>query len=92
MRAAFLVLALSACAHPAPAPVAARVPIVVPDELRTCPLTPAPVPVPKPPRAFDTVVTWANATELQRTRTVQALEVCRQRLEQLLALIDRSQP
>lgn len=81
-------LALSACAHPTPVPVASRAPIVVPDELRTCPLTPPPVRVPKPPRTFETVVAWANATEDERTKTVQALEVCRKRLVDLLDLIE----
>ena len=83
-------LLLAACMHPQPVPVAAVV-AVIPDDLRACPLTPSPVPVPKPPRTFDSVVKWANATEEQRTKTVQALEVCRAKLVQLLALIERTQ-
>ena len=91
MRAAILgMLLLAACTHPQPVPVAA-VMAVIPDDLRSCPLTPSPVPVPKPPRTFATVVAWANATEEQRTKTVQALEVCRAKLVQLLALIERTQ-
>lgn len=86
-----LLAALAACGAPKPLPVVAVATIVVPDELRSCPLTPAPVPVPKPPRTFNTVVAWANATEEQRTKTVQALEVCRKRLVDLLALIERTQ-
>lgn len=92
MRAAILgALLLAACTHPQPVPVAAVMAVIVPDDLRSCPLTPSPVPVPKPPRTFATVVAWANATEEQRTKTVQALEVCRAKLVQLLALIERTQ-
>lgn len=83
-------LLLAACTHPQPVPVAS-VMAVIPDDLRSCPLTPPPVPVPKPPRTFDSVVKWANTTEEQRTKTVQALEVCRAKLVQLLALIERTQ-
>jgi hypothetical protein len=87
-----LALTLSACAPHAPPTVAAKAPIIVPDELRSCPLTPSPIPVPKPPRTTASVVAWANATEEQRTKTVQALEVCRKKLVDLLALVDRAQP
>lgn len=86
MKALLLVLCLAACATHKPAPVRVA---AIPEELRSCPLTPAPVPVPKPPRTFQTVVAWANTTEEQRTKTVQALEVCRQKLEQLGALFQQ---
>lgn len=89
MRAAILcLLLLAACTNPQPVPVAA-VMAAIPDDLRSCPLTPPPVPVPKPPRTFDSVIKWANATEEQRSKTVQALEVCRTRLVQLLELAER---
>lgn len=87
MRALALALVLASCAPPATIPAAA----VAPDDLRFCPITPAPVPIPKPPRSFNAVVDWANATEAQRSRTVQALEVCRHKLEQLLALYEAKQ-
>jgi hypothetical protein len=82
-------LLLAACTHPQPVPVKAIMAVVIPDDLRSCPLTPPPIPVPTPPRTSEIVSRWANATEEQRTKTVQALEVCRQKLIQLLALIER---
>lgn len=63
----------------------------VPDALRACPATPTQAPVPKPPRTFESVIAYANANEDQRAKTEQALEVCRQKLIELLAVIERSQ-
>lgn len=82
-----LLLLLSGCSV-APA-IHASAPTVVetPQELRSCPTTPAPIPVPPKPRTFDSVVQWANATEAQRAATEHALEVCRSRLERLLMLM-----
>lgn len=84
MRAVALVLLLAACAAPVP-PVAPS----VPEALRTCPPTPAAVPVPPKPRGFDAVVAWANATDKRRVETVHALEVCRERLIETDAWIEQ---
>jgi hypothetical protein len=82
-----LVLAGSGCANePAPMPAPSIPP--VPSEMLACPATPAAVPVPKPPRTFETVVAYANATDARRAETARALEVCRAKLIALLQWIE----
>ena len=61
--------------------------VVVPEDLKHCPGAPSAVHVPDPPRTFETVVAWANATEKQREMTAASLKECSARLDRLLALV-----
>jgi hypothetical protein len=84
MKPLLLALTLAACASSAVPPEATIVPI----ELRSCPLAPAAVPVPAPPRNFDTVLRWSALVDRRRAETASALATCRARLHALGNLID----
>jgi hypothetical protein len=80
-----LALAVCSCtAAPVPPP---PLPTVPPD-LQSCPPAPRAVPVPKPPRTWDVVIAYGNASDRRRADTLQALEVCRAKLIKLLEWID----
>jgi hypothetical protein len=83
-----LAIALAACSTPVPPPPTPAPEIEVPRDLRSCPLMPSAVPVPKPPRSFAVAIEWGRRTEEQRQHTADALEVCRAKLQKLLGLID----
>jgi hypothetical protein len=90
MRAVAIALLLAGCAAaepelPMPLPPA-LVAEAVPVELRSCPVQPAAIPPPRPPRTFDTIVAWVALVEERRAQTAHALEVCRLRLQRLNAI------
>jgi ABC-type transport system substrate-binding protein len=87
-RRVLVVLTLLGGCSAAPIPPPPAVTPPVPAELRSCPPTPAAVPIPKPPRTWDTVVAWGNASDAQRDATAHALEVCRARLIAVLRWVD----
>ena len=78
MREMLLIVAVAGCANADP-PVAKRIapPVAI------CPAAPPAVPVPPPPRTFDTVIAFGRVTDARRQETVKALEVCRKSLERL---------
>jgi len=62
--------------------------VVVPDELKHCyGVSDKGVPVPKPPRSFDAVIDWANATDRQREAVVSAFKECKSKHDKLISLI-----
>lgn len=81
MRALLLAVAVAGCGSAEP-PVAPRVVIVEPPAT-VCPAAPPAVPVPPPPRTYDTVIAFGRETDARRQQTARALEVCRKSLEAL---------
>lgn len=78
MRVLLLVLVVAGCASD---PVVVTRPAMA--QPLVCPTAPPPVPIPPPPRSFETVVEFGRLTDLRREETVKALEQCRKSLESL---------
>lgn len=77
MKAFLILICLIGCSKPIPVKI-----VSMPTPFYTnCEATPPAVPLPKQPRTFDSVVDWAKKTEIQRLKTVYALNECRKLLQ-----------
>lgn len=77
MRVFLILISLIGCSKPIPINIVSfPTPIYA-----SCDPTPPAVPLPKQPRTFDSVVDWAKKTEIQRLKTVYALNECRKLLQ-----------
>jgi hypothetical protein len=80
------IMLLSCCSQAVVEPPAAAH-IEISADLLSCPHAVPAVPVPPAPRTFEAAIEWARKTETARSETASALEVCRARLERVLALV-----
>ncbi len=77
-----IVLLLAGCAaHPAPR--------TVPLDLQVCPDAPAAPRVPPAPRSVKQIVQYSNALAVARDGAVEALAVCKRRVDRLNGLMEQ---